>query len=200
MSDAATIASYDKYAHAYDEEVIEFWQQFPKIFLEKFADLLPGKRVLNVGSGSGRDALLLRDLGLDVVCVDASKSMIAITTELGFESHLADFTQLQFPAASFDGIWAYTSLIHTPKEEAREVIRRLRALLKPGGGFAFGAIAGDTAGMVERSSMPGASRYFKLYQPQEARELIEPLGFSLVYEKDYQPSRKIYLNQLYKSI
>ena len=160
MQDNPTIDAYNKYAQIYDEEVIEFWDNFPKEFLEQFVNSLPGKRILNLGSGSGRDAILLRDLGLEVVCVDGSQSMVDMTKKLGFESHLADFSQVDFPDESFDGVWAYTSLIHVPVREARQAIEKVHTILKPNGAFAFGAIEGNTAGMRERKTMPDAERYF----------------------------------------
>ncbi len=197
MHTEPTIETYNKYAEIYDQEVVEFWDNFPKEFIQRFVSLLPGKRVLNLGSGSGRDALLLREAGLDVVCLDASERMVQITTALGFESHLATFSKLNFPAASFDGAWAYTSLIHIPKEGAEAAITRVRSLLKPNGTFAIGAIQGDSAGMVERKTMPGALRYFKNYSSGELKQLIGPLGFQFVYQQDYQPHNSIYINQLY---
>lgn len=192
-----TIQTYDQYAQTYDEEVVEFWDNFPEDFIDKFVSYLPGKRVLDLGSGSGRDALLLRARGLEVVCLDGSKTMVDMTTNLGFESHLATFSELNFPNASFDGVWAYTSLIHVPSNDARDVIKNIHTLLRPKGCFAIGVIEGDTAGMVERKTMPGTVRYFKNYGREELRQLIVPLGFEYVYEKDYQPHNSIYLNQLY---
>jgi len=197
MTSNPTIATYNQYARIYDQEVIEFWDNFPRQFISKFISSTPGKRVLDLGSGSGRDAIILRDKGLEVVCLDASKAMVQITDDLGFESHLATFAEIDFPDASFDGVWAYTSLIHISKEEAREVVAHIRRLLKPDGTFAIGVIQGDTAGMVERKTMPGAARYFKNYTSEELRDLIEPPGFSLVYEQNYQPHNSVYLNQLY---
>lgn len=189
--------SHNKYAHIYDEEVIEFWDNFPQTFIEKFVASLPGKRILNLGSGSGRDAVLLRNHGLEVICFDASKSMIGITKGLGFESHHAAFAELNFPDGSFDGVWAYTSLIHIPKSEVKDVVTKIHAALKPNGAFAVGVIEGDTAGMVERKTMPGATRYFKNYSKDELRQLIEPLGFTFAYEEDYKPHNNVYLNHLY---
>jgi SAM-dependent methyltransferase len=197
MQTNSTIATYDQYAQIYDQEVIDFWANFPEAFIDKYISLLPGKRVLNLGSGSGRDALLLRDRGLEVVCLDASKAMVEITNNLGFESHLATFAELGFPKESFDGIWAYTSLIHIPKDEAKEVIKNIRTLLKPDGVFAIGVIQGETASMVERKTMPGAARYFKNYTSEELKAFIEPLGFTFQYEQNYQPHNSIYVNQLY---
>lgn len=197
MQTNPTIDTYDKYAQVYDQEVVEFWDNFPQSFIDTFVSLLPGKRILNLGSGSGRDAVLLRKHGLEVVCLDASKVMVDITTKLGFESHLAAFSEMDFPAASFEGVWAYTSLIHIPKDEAKEVVATVHDLLVPQGAFAIGAIEGDTAGMVERKTMPGVTRYFKNYSKTELRQLVEPLGFTFNYEVDYQPHNSVYINQLY---
>lgn len=194
----STIAAYDRYAQIYDEEVIGFWDNFPRSFIDCFISNLPGKRILNLGSGSGRDAILLRDRGLEVICLDASRSMVTMTSKLGFESHLADFSDINFPENSFDGVWAYTSLIHVLKNEARQVIKTTCGLLKQKGVFAIGVIEGDGAGMVERKTMPGAARYFKNYSSEELQELIEPLGFKFLQEQRYQPHNSIYLNQIYR--
>src|SRR5262249_40818675 len=96
-----------------------------------------------------------------------------------------------------DGVWAYTSLIHIPADQARNVIANVRTLLRPGGCFAIGVIEGDSAGMVERKTMPNATRYFKNYTRQELKQLIEPLSFTFKHEQTYQPHNSIYLNQLY---
>ncbi len=197
MQTNPTIDAYSQYAGAYDESVIEFWHKFPKEFIVRFVDQLPGKRVLDVGSGSGRDALMLRDQNLEVICQDGSKSMVELTTALGFESHLAEFSQLNFPPASFDGIWAYTSLIHIPKTDAEAVIQKLRIMLRPRGTFAIGVIEGDGADMKEHRTMPGALRYFKNYTSDELRGMIEPLGFKLIFQNYYQPHTSVYLNQIY---
>lgn len=198
MNTNPTIDAYDKYAQVYDEEVIDFWNNFPPEFLDSFVDKLSGKRVLNLGSGSGRDAVLLRDKGLEIVCVDASTSMVEITDHLGFESHHTTFEQLDFPDESFDGVWAYTSLIHVPPSDAKVVIEKIHAMLKLDGIFVMGAIEGETAGMVERDTMPGVSRYFKKYSRSELRALVESCGFRFMSEQDYQPHSSIYLNQLYQ--
>ena len=197
MQTNQTIEAYDKYAQVYDEEVIEFWNNFPQTFIDKFTSSLSGKRVLDLGSGSGRDAVLLRERGLEVICADASKAMVGITKKLGFESYQTTFADLDFPEASFDGVWAYTSLIHISKNDAQRVVTQVRSMLKPDGAFAMGAIEGNTAGMVERKTMPGATRYFKNYNKDELRQLIEPLGFTFAYEEDYKPHNNVYLNQLY---
>lgn len=195
-----TIEAYDKYAETYDEVVTDFWRNFPKSILREFTEKLPGRKVLDLGSGSGRDAVLLRDTGLEVVCLDGSAKMVAMTRKLGFETHLSDFSQLDFPVESFDGVWAHTSIVHVEPDEARRIITRIHSLLKPGGLFMMGAISGGADGMVEHKTMPGAARYFKFYEPDELKQLITPLGFTFQFEKDYRPAhRLLYLNQIYRA-
>lgn len=197
MSDNPTIQAYDRYADVYDQEVVDFWERFPAEFLQAFQEQAPGNRVLNLGSGSGRDAVLLRQLGFEVTCVDASAAMVDMTRKLGFTSVKADFRALDFGPESFDGVWAYTSLIHIPKEQAASVLRYLHSVLVAGGALAFGAIKGDHEGMVERSSMPGEERYFKYYTDDEIREMAAEAGFDFVYAEDYQPHNSVYLNHVY---
>jgi SAM-dependent methyltransferase len=199
MSNNPTIQAYDRYAGVYDQEVVDFWEQFPTDFLQAFREQAPGNRVLNLGSGSGRDAVLLRQLGFEVICVDGSEAMVNMTRKLGLTSVQADFRALDFEPESFDAIWAYTSLIHIPKPEAQAVIESVRTLLPTGGVLALGVIEGDHDGMVKRDSMPDEERYFKFYTADELRAMTEAAGYEFVFAKDYQPHRSIYLNHLYRA-
>jgi SAM-dependent methyltransferase len=193
-----TISTYNRYAEVYDSEVVDFWQNFPRQTLRKFESALPGSKVLNLGSGTGQDALLLKELGLDVTCLDASSSMVQITKHLGFPSILSDFRSLDLNGHFFDGVWAYTSLIHISSDEALKVVRRLRDVLPNDGIVLFGAIEGEGAKDIERKSMPGAKRFFKYYSPKELDALMRQAGYELIFSEDYQPHNSIYLNRMYR--
>ena len=112
--DKKTINTYNRLAKEYDQETTDFWDKFPQDFFYEFIKLVQG-RVLDVGSGPGRDGLILQNEGLDVVCLDASEAMIKMSSEKGLESVLGDFNNLPFAGEFFDGVWAYTSLLHVPK-------------------------------------------------------------------------------------
>jgi ubiquinone/menaquinone biosynthesis C-methylase UbiE len=98
---------------------------------------------------------------------------------------------------SFDGVWAYTSLLHISKEEISEVIAKINLTLKPNGIFLIGMIEGDFEGEVGKENMPGEKRYFKFYEREKLKKIISEVGFKLIYEEDYQPHLKVYLNQIY---
>jgi len=195
--DQATIQTYNKYSQIYDQEVIEFWDNFPKTTVDEFCKGLNGKRVLDLGSGSGRDALILKDKGLEVVCLDASPEMVKITNQLGFETIEADFSNLKLDNNSFDGVWAYTSLLHIKKEEVQEVLKEIYKAIKPDGIFLVGLIEGVFEGDVERENMPGEKRYFRYYKEDEIKEMVEELGFRFEFQERYTPHSKTYLAQIY---
>lgn len=88
--DTKTIDTYNKLAREYDDETLGFWDSFPRTFIDHFVAEVRG-RVLDVGSGPGRDGLLLKNAGLDVVCLDASSSMVELSTGRGLVSVVGDF-------------------------------------------------------------------------------------------------------------
>jgi len=198
--DYATIQAYNKYGQIYDQEVIEFWDNFPKTTIDEFYKRLNGKRILDLGSGSGRDALILKDRGLEVVCVDASTEMVKTTRQLGFETIESDFNNLKLENNSFDGVWAYTSLLHINKEEVKEVLKEIYKSIKPNGIFLVGLIEGVFEGEVERENMPGEKRYFRYYAEKEIREMVDNVGFKFEFQERYTPHSKTYLAQIYTKI
>ena len=102
--DKQTINTYNKMAKEYDDETVDFWDRFPRTFLDKFIEL-SGNKIVDVGSGPGRDGLLIQQSGKEVVCVDASEAMVKLSSERGLESILAEFNNLPFENESFDGVW-----------------------------------------------------------------------------------------------
>jgi ubiquinone/menaquinone biosynthesis C-methylase UbiE len=192
MSDQQTIDTYNKLALEYDNEVIEFWEHFPRTFISKFAEC-SGPNVLNVGSGTARDALLLKDAGKEVTCVDASEAMVTISSEHGFKSLIADFNSLPFENGSYDAVWAYTSLLHIPKVEIDTAFQEIYRVLKPSGILALGFIEGE-AESYKMSSGVQLPRLFSLYTKREIETLCEKHEFECIHFEEFKPRSKNYLN------
>lgn len=150
--DKRTIDAYNNRAGEYDDDTVIFWEQFPKTFLDTFT-ALSGEKIANIGSGPGRDGLLLQQAGKSVICVDASEAMVALSTKRGLTSILAEFEQLPFENESFDGAWSYTALLHVPKKSIVTPINEIVRVLKPAGIFALGLIEGDTEEYKEGSGV-----------------------------------------------
>ncbi len=197
--DEKTIQTYNDFAKEYDTETADFWEQFPKTFFDKFLELKREMKVLNVGSGPGRDGLILKDAGADVICLDASEVMIKFSTERGLNSVIGDFNSLPFQNVEFDGVWAYTSLLHVPKAEVGISLCEINRVLKPKGVLALGLIEGDAESYRESSDIK-KPRWFSYYKKEEVEKLLGGSGFKLIYFQEFKPSGKKYLNFIFEKI
>ncbi len=194
--DKKTINTYNQLAIEYDLETADFWQRFPRDFFDKFAGLV-GKKILDVGSGPGRDALILKEKGLEVVCLDASEEMVKICSEKGLKAIVGDFNNLPFPDGSFDGVWSYTSLLHIPKSEIQIPIQEIKRVLKSGGLFGLGLIEGEGEVYKETAGV-NMPRLFSFYKEEEIKELLKRNGFELLFFQTFKPGNKNYLNFIAK--
>ena len=190
--DKLTVSTYDQMVLEYDEETADFWDRFPRIIIDKFADLVHG-HVLDVGSGPGRDGLILQKKGLEVTCIDASKAMVALSTSRGLKSVVGDFCALPFPNESFSGVWAYTALLHVSRAEVGTAFSEIARVLKKRGIFGLGLIEGDEE-LYRESSGIGKSRWFSYYQKGEVEDLLKKYGFTIIQFDQFKPGSKNYLN------
>lgn len=194
--DQQTIDTYNKMAKEYDDETVDFWEHFPRTFVDKFIEL-SGKKIVNIGSGPGRDGLLLQQAGKEVVCVDASEAMVKLSSERGLESVLAGFDKLPFENESFDGVWSYTAVLHIPKKSIDTPLNEIFRVLKPSGIFALGLIEGDSEEYKESSGVD-MPRWFSFYQKDEVENLCKAHSFELIYFETFKPRSKNYLNFIFR--
>lgn len=190
--DIRTINTYNKMAKEYDEETADFWDRFPRNILDTFVKLSSGK-ILDLGSGPGRDGLLLKNSGLDVICLDASSEMVKIANERGLVSVEGDFLNLPFEIEHFGGVWSYTSLLHVSKTEIEQAFREISRVLKTGGVLGLGLIEGEEE-LYRGSSGINMQRWFSFYTKEEIRELFSKFGFEEVFFQEFTPKTKNYLN------
>jgi SAM-dependent methyltransferase len=96
-----------------------------------------------VGAGTGQDSLFFMTHGLDVVAADLSPRMVERCRSKGVDARVMDVLNLDFSAASFDAVYAMNCLLHVPDADLPAVLERIRAVLRPGGLFYFGAYGGS---------------------------------------------------------
>lgn len=109
-------------------------------FIQPFADFerWSGQRVLEIGCGAGTDHLQFHRAGADAWAVDMSSQSVALTRRrlatYGFAPHrviVGDAESLPFPSGSFDGVYSWGVLHHSP--DTRRTIREVHRVLRPGG-------------------------------------------------------------------
>lgn len=124
-----------------------------------------GSSVLDLGCGSGRDALAFYERGFHTTALDASEEMCKLAeiyTDL--EVLCMKFEELDFVRV-FDGIWACASLIHVPKKEIRKILQKVTTALKQDGILFMSFRHGDFEGYENK-------RYFSDYKKTELVSLI----------------------------
>lgn len=93
-----------------------------------------GLKILDFGSGPGRDTLYFKNAGHLPTALDGSAAFCEMAAALsGCPVLCQNFVSLNLPPETFDGIFANASLFHVPSQELPRVLKELRAALVPGG-------------------------------------------------------------------
>ncbi len=185
-------------AKEYDDETIDFWDRFPRTFFDEFINSVNGK-VIDIGSGPGRDGMVLKEKGLEVVCLDASEAMVQLSKQKGLESIVGDLLNLPFPNETFSGAWAYTSLLHVSKKDVDKAFSEINRILNKDGILGLGMIEGETEEYRESSGV-NMPRLFSFYTKEELETLLNKHGFKVIYFETFKPGSKNYLNFIAKKI
>lgn len=96
-----------------------------------------GKRVLEIGVGAGTDFVQWARSGAELTGVDLTAAGVELTRErlalegLHADVRVADAERLPFPDASFDLVYSYGVLHHSP--DTPRAIAEVRRVLRPGG-------------------------------------------------------------------
>ena len=85
---------------------------------QRFLPLLKnGGKILNVRSGSGRDACYFQKQGYQVTALEPSKNLCREIRKVFSGEIVCSEVQNYRPTERYDGIWACASLIHLKEEE-----------------------------------------------------------------------------------
>ena len=131
MQGKESVAFYDKNAEAFVADTQG--ADVSKLRARFLAELPQEARILDAGSGAGRDAATFHSLGHEVRAIDGSAAMAQATRDFaGVPTEHTLFLDYE-PDILFDGIWACASLLHVPMAELPATLSHLASLLEPGG-------------------------------------------------------------------
>lgn len=130
-----TVQSYEGFARQYDELVNAKRPPHIEDALRRFVQCLPpGGTVLEIGSGTGRDADFIESLGVAVRRTDATQAFLDLMTERGQQAELLN-VMTDALGGPHDGVLAMGVLIHVDREQIDPVLGKVHTALKPGGAF-----------------------------------------------------------------
>lgn len=190
-TDRETIRSYDAAAAEYAAEAAEM-PRWVATEIDAFVTELGGSgRVLEIGSGGGRDALELEARGISVRRTDVSNGFVQLLRQRGFEADLLDpltddLADPQRPDTAYDGIWACACLIHVAREDLRPVLGRLAESTRPGGPLHVSVREGDGEAASTCGSAAAPRRYIETYWREPAlRSVLADAGWIVGEVRQY---------------
>lgn len=171
--------SYDGRAAWRDQQEKESWKLAERAtFLGRVLDD-GGGRLLEIGAGPGHDSAFFASHGLQVVATDLSPAMVGFCRQKGLDAHVMDFLHLDFPAGSFDAVFALNCLLHVPNADLPDVLAAIRAVLRPGGWLYLGVWGGNGHEGPTRGDQHEPARFFSLRTDEQIRDFATRY-FSLV--------------------
>lgn len=184
-TDRSTVQSYDAAAAEYAAEAEAMPEWVGKEIDAFVAGLGGAGRVLEIGSGGGRDALALEKRGIHVRRTDVSRGFVDLLRADGFEADQLDpltddLTDPRRPGMPYDGIWACACLIHVAREDLGTVLGRLAEATRPGGRLHASVREGDGDDVSTHGSAAAPRRYVETYWREPAlRSALENAGWAV---------------------
>ncbi len=148
----------------------------PSSFLEPLVrHLKPDDTVLDVGCGSGRDLLWLKEHGFSVTGFERSEGLAALARKhAGCEIIEGDFENYDFSKQKFDAILLSGSLVHIPPTRLEAVFGSVVSGLGAGGKVLVSLKEG------EGSSIDGDGRAFYFWQDEDLRDIFSKHAFKVL--------------------
>jgi SAM-dependent methyltransferase len=177
MTPDAILSTYDTVADEWDRHRDR--SLFERRHLDRMLTHAPGRRVLDLGCGSGRPiAQYLVDRRCEVTGVDGAPAMVALFRRNvpQAEALVADMRGLEL-GESFDAILAWDSFFHLSPDDQRAMMPVFAAHAAPRGVVMFtaGPAAGEPVG-----DFAGHPLYHASLDPEDYRETLAGAGFTLI--------------------
>ena len=172
---------------AYDQMVVEYAKtnhfKMPENLVVLAQELIQyvGKNgnIVEVGCGTGRDMSWFEAQNANITGIDLSTGMLTYARkEVRGNLVSMNMRYLGFCSDYFDGAWCCASLLHLPKNEAVYALQEIKRALKSNGMLVLSVQKGTNESW-EDSYVPNVKRFFARYQPEEMKDILSNIGFSI---------------------
>ena len=173
-----TVRAYDADAAAYATNSATLPDSVRRD-LEAFAERLGADAlVLEIGSGGGRDARLMEELGLRVRRTDITPGFVALLRDQGLDADVLDplTDDLASPDGPYAAAWANASLLHVDRDDLPRVLARLAAVCRGDGLLRMSVKEGDGDGWSTHGSI-GNPRHFTYWRAAALRDVVRGAGW-----------------------
>lgn len=183
----ATVESYDASAVAFRDGTAR--ETVDERILAFAAASGPGARILEIGSGGGRDARALEAEGLSVRRTDVSQGFVDLMRAEGYAADVLDpltddLADPERPGTPYDGVWANACLLHVDRGDLPTVLRRLSDATRPGGVLRCSLKEGDGAQWSTHGHVAGPRR-FTFWRAEPLAAVVRAAGWDVESVEQY---------------
>lgn len=180
---------------AYDENVDEYIKKSPqtvdgdlKIWIDKvFSDIDKTSKIIEIGSGTGKDADYLENQGYTIERTDASHGFIEFQKNKGRKIKYLDIISDNF-SDTYDVIFADAVFLHFGQKDLDFVLEKCKLALNNGGTIVFSLKQGEGDELTDVKL--GSNRYFKYWDKNSISNLLKARNFSEIRIEEIEDYRK----------
>ena len=194
---------YDTYASLYDQK-LSYLDSFEKDELIKLLPDIRGKRILDIGSGTGRIIQILKrktsSADAHFTAVDISTEMLKIAKNKlpDIDTVHSDMTALNLEDDTFDIAIASFVLVHIPSHQLTKAFDEVARVLKPGGTFILTNINQRKAPKLRLNQKEELIIESYYHIPEHVTKVLENSFFKI--EKEiFIEENKTWVNQIIKA-
>ena len=137
--------------------------------------LAPKSSILDIGCGSGRDLLWLKDHGHEPTGLEQSSGLAKLAqSHSGCPVIKRDFTSFDFSSLHFDALMFIGALVHLDHADLATVLSHVSRALEPSGIICLTLKEGDGYHFSEDG------RRFSLWQSEQLEDIFQKNGFPII--------------------
>lgn len=169
------------------------WHEFKQIPSKNVENFLKSKKgkILDLGSGSGRNIIKLKDKISEFYLVDFSKEMLRLAEKkaeiqnIKIKTFVSDLTKIPFENNFFDSAICISAIHCIPKKQHKKAVKELYRVLKSKSEAYIGVwnIKSKRFKNSSKEKYIGwrdkGKRYYYLFDEQEIHNLFKKAGFKI---------------------
>jgi len=174
---------YNQVAEKYLERRHEDLEEMT--LLHEFRSMIEqGGKVLDAGCGGGLPFTKYLSKHFEVIGIDISEKQIELAKKNAPKAqfYVKDMTELDFPENYFEGILAYYSIIHVPREEQHDLFVNFYRMLKPNGVALFSLHSTDDPESIYDDFFE-AKMFWSGFDKETNLKMLTEIGFEIIWSK-----------------